>query len=173
MKIFRKVIPKIARDIVRALLSAQAIDVEDGRQDEVELDIAGVIVDYLNTIDGLHKDALEALNRHQLPLDTLGRVKKSLAETRGIIIGERALEWLLNQIIAVLFRSRSVEEVYAEDHELRSILNDTVSKYLGVDEELDKEVRGRLKHFREGTNEWEIEYGRLIGQMRLSRTGSH
>ena len=35
-----------------------------------------------------------------------------------------------------------------------------------VREELDREVRGRLKNLREGTSEWEIEYGRLIEQMR-------
>ena len=36
-------------------------------------------------------------------------------------------------------------------------------------EELDREVRGRLKNLREGTSEWEVEYGRLIDQMRHSK----
>jgi hypothetical protein len=47
-----------------------------------------------------------------------------------------------------------------------------MKKYLGVDEELDREVRGRLKNLREGTSEWEVEYNRLIDQMRhrLSET---
>ena len=39
------------------------------------------------------------------------------------------------------------------------ILHTTVSKYIGVDEELDREVQ-QAQAFREGTPEWEDEYPR-------------
>ena len=58
--------------------------------------------------------------------------------------------------------------MFAEDEEIRTMINTAIGKYLGVDEELDREVRHRLKHFREGTAEWEVEYAQLINQMRYS-----
>ena len=169
MKIYRKVIPKIAKDVIRSLLANRAIEVEDGRRDEAELDIAGVLVDYLNDIDRITADAHDALQRHNLPLETLGRVKRSLAETRGVIMGDGALEYVIDRLIDALFNSRNIEEVFSEDQDLRKLVQDSIRKYLGVDEELDREVRGRLKNLREGTSEWEVEYGRLIDQMRHSK----
>lgn len=170
MKIYRKVIPKISKDVVRSLLANRAIEVEDGRRDEAELDIAGVLVEYLNELDRLSADAHDALQRHSLPLESLGRVKRSLAETRRVIMGEGAFEHVVDRIIDALFNSKNIEEVFFEDQDLRKLVQDSIRKYLGVDEELDREVRGRLKNLREGTSEWEVEYGRLIDQMRHSKS---
>lgn len=169
MKIYRKVIPKISKDVVRSLLANRAIEVEDGRRDEAELDVAGVVVEYLNALDQINADAHDALQRHNLPLETLGRIKRSLAENRRVAVGENALEYVIDRIIESLFNSKNIEEVFAEDLELRGMVQESIRKYLGVDEELDREVRGRLKNLREGTSEWEIEYGRLIDQMRHSK----
>jgi uncharacterized protein len=169
MRIYRKVIPKIAKDVIRSLLANRAIEVEDGRRDEAELDVAGVLVDYLNSLDRLKTDAQETLVRHSLPQEMLGRVKRSLAETRKIITGEGAKEHVVNLVIQGLFESKNIEEVFAEDTEIRKMVNEAMNKYMGVDEELDREVRGRLKNLREGTAEWEIEYGRLIEQMRHTK----
>ena len=170
MKIYRKVIPKIAKDVIRSLLANRAIEVEDGRRDEAELDVAGVLVEYLNELDRINADAHDALQRHGLPVETLGRVKRSLAESRSVVTGDGALEFILVRIIDSLFNSKNIEEVFAEDHDLRKMVQDSIRKYLGVDEELDREVRGRLKNLREGTSEWEVEYGRLIDQMRHSKS---
>ena len=169
MRIYRKVIPKIAKDVIRSLLANRAIEVEDGRRDEAELDVAGVLVDYLNSLDRLKTDAQETLVRHSLPQEMLGRVKRSLAETRKIITGEAAKEHVVNLVIEGLFDSKNIEEVFAEDTDIRKLVTEAMNKYLGVDEELDREVRGRLKNLREGTAEWEIEYGRLIEQMRHAK----
>lgn len=170
MKIYRKVIPKIAKDVIRSLLANRAIEVEDGRRDEAELDVAGVLVEYLNELDRISADAHDALQRHNLPIETLGRVKRSLAENRSVAMGEGALDFILNRILDSLFNSKNIEEVFAEDQDLRKLVQESIRKYLGVDEELDREVRGRLKNLREGTSEWEVEYGRLIDQMRASKS---
>ena len=166
MKIYRKVIPKIAKDIVRSLLANRAIEVEDGHRDEAELDVAGVLVEYMNDIDKISTDAKETIQRHSLPMEMMGRIKKTIAESRKIITGEGALDYVIDRLIEGLFNSKNIEEVFAEDNEIRKMINDSMGKYLGVDEELDREVRGRLKNLREGTAEWEIEYNRLIDQMR-------
>lgn len=171
MKIYRKVIPKIAKDTVRSLLASRAIEVEDGKRDEAELDVAGVLVDYLNELDKVSADAHDALARHSLPAASLGKVKRSLAQSRKVVMGEGALDYVIDRIIEALFNSRNIEEIFGEDVDLRRQVTESLRKYLGVDEELDREVRGRLKNLREGTTEWEVEYGRLIDQMRHYRAG--
>ena len=166
MKIYRRVIPKIAKDVVRVLLVNHAIEVEDGRRDETELDVAGVLVKYLNDIDQLTNDAKEAINRHDLSPEALGRVKKNIASKRKLEIGDNSLQFVQNLMMNSLFDSKSVQEVFADDDELRTMISEAMDKYLGVDAELDREVRNRLKNLREGTVEWEDEYNRVIGHMR-------
>jgi len=171
MKIYRKVIPKIAKDVVRSLLANRAIEVEDGHRDEAELDLAGVLVAYMNDVEQLNHDAHETLQRHNLGIENFGRVKRTLAGNRKVVLGEEAEEHVINLMIGALFDSKHIEEVFAEDTEIRKLTHEAMRKYLGVDEELDREVRGRLKNLREGTSEWELEYNRLIDQMRgLDRT---
>ena len=120
----------------------------------------------MNQVEQLNNDARDALQQHNLGTENLGRIKKSLAATRKIVLGEEALDHVLNSMIEALFDSRHIEEVFAEDNEIRKLMNAAIQKYLGVDEELDREIRGRLRNLREGTAEWELEYNRLIEQMR-------
>jgi hypothetical protein len=166
MKIYRRVIPKIAKDVIRALLANRSIEVEDGHRDEAELDVAGVLVEYMNDLDRVKHDAQNLVQSKNLPADMLGRVKKTIADQRKLVVGDGALDYVIDRVIKGLFDSKHIEEVFLEDNELRKIVQAAIQKYLGVDEELDREVRGRLKNLREGTTEWEIEYGRLIEQMR-------
>ena len=114
MKIYRRVIPKIAKDVVRTLLANQAVDVEDGRRDEAELDIAGVMVAYLDDVDQVTNDAKEALQRHQLGIENLGRIKRGIANTRNVILGDDAKDFVINGIIKALYESKYIEEVYLE-----------------------------------------------------------
>lgn len=166
MRIYRKIIPKIAKDIIRNLLANRLIEAEDGHRDDAELDLAGVIVGYLNDVDKVSQDAHEALERHGLGVEQFGRIKRTLAQQRNVALGDEAVDHVLNRMIAALFESRHIEEVFGEDNDIRQQMHASLKKYIGVDEELDREVRGRLKNLREGTAEWEVEYGRLIEQMR-------
>jgi hypothetical protein len=49
---------------------------------------------------------------------------------------------------------------------MRRKLKDIVKKHMMVDEELDKEVRQRIRNLEEGTQTWEIEYNRVLEQMK-------
>jgi hypothetical protein len=72
---------------------------------------------------------------------------------------------LLDQCIEMLMHSGSVDEVFGEDHELRRAMRPTLRKYLDLDEALETEVRGKLKHVKEGSQTWEIEYQRVMSEI--------
>ena len=52
---------------------------------------------------------------------------------------------------------------------MRKKIHITMVKYLGIDEDIDREARGRLKNLREGSAEWDIEYERVVGQLKRAR----
>jgi hypothetical protein len=39
-------------------------------------------------------------------------------------------------------------------------------KHMAVDATVDAEVRAQLRHLREGTRDWEVEYARVLDQVR-------
>ncbi len=41
--------------------------------------------------------------------------------------------------------------------------------HMQVDEELDEEVRRRIKNLEEGTSTWEVEYGKVLDQIKRNR----
>ncbi len=60
------------------------------------------------------------------------------------------MDHLLDQVLEMLMHSSNVEEVFAEDHEIRRRIRPILKKYLDVDTEIEAEVRGQLKHVQEG-----------------------
>jgi hypothetical protein len=169
MRLYRKIIPKIAREIVRTLHSKSEIEVEDGRMDEAELDLAAVMVEYMNEEEKLINETKETMARRGFSQDRFAQVKKSLAEARGFKLGDDGIDYVLAQMLEALFNSKNVAEVYADDKTLRLFFKQVFEKYTGVDEELDKEARSRLKNLREGTPEWEIEYPRVVAALKRQR----
>lgn len=166
MKIYRRLVPKMAKDIVRVLVADKMVELEEGRREEAELDIAGVLVDHLNAEEQLASDAKDHMIRHGFSQEKYGAVRRALAEQRHIKIGDEAFDFLLDKAVKALYQSKNVAEVFSEDHDLRKRIRDAMSKYAGVDEELDREVRSRLKNLREGTGEWDIEYQKAIRQLK-------
>ncbi|MBI5495347.1 MAG: DUF507 family protein [Deltaproteobacteria bacterium] len=169
MHLYRKVIPKIAREIVRTLNSKGDIMVDDGQLDEAELDLAAVMVEHCNQEDRISQEAKDAISRRGLPQERFQQVKKSLADARGVKLADDGIEEVINQMIEALFTSKNIAEVFAEDNVLRKFFKEVMVKYLSVDEDLDREARGRLKNLREGTVEWDIEYERTVAQLKRQK----
>src|SRR5579871_2127495 len=124
MALYRKVIPKIAKDVIRTLCSKQAIVVDEAHLAEAELDLAAVIVGHLDAEEAISKEAADTLVRLGMPKDKFNQMKQRFAERRGIKIGEDGIDFLLNQLVEALFASKNIEEIFEEDVELRRIIRE-------------------------------------------------
>ena len=79
------------------------------------------------------------------------------------------IDWIIDQLIEGFLVSANVEEVFADDPTLRRRIYDVMRKHLEDDNSVDLEVRGRLKHLQEGTPAWEIEYQKVLHEVRKKR----
>jgi uncharacterized protein len=79
------------------------------------------------------------------------------------------LDYLLDQVVAMLMHSSHVEEVYAEDVVLRRHMAPIFKKHMQVDMDVDTEVRAQIKHVKEGTSQWDIEYARALETVKRRR----
>jgi hypothetical protein len=164
MRLYSGKVPSIATEVVRALLAAKDIEAESPK--EVEADVAAVLNQYLNDEREVNERAKDVIERTGKGNADFQRVRALVAEEKGIKVGDETLDYLLDQVVEMLMHSNNVDEVYVEDIELRRKMAPVFKKHMLVDSALDADVRAQLRHVREGTREWEVEYGRVLEQVK-------
>ena len=163
MRLFSGKITPLSEELVKAL--ADNHDIECEHRKEVVKDLESVFTNYLALDKEASDKAKDMVTSRGLPQSEFTRLRKLAAEQKGIKVGDELLDGLLDQLIEMLMHSGNVDEVFVEDHDLRRRMRPVLKKYLELDEALDGEVRGKLKHVQEGTRTWEVEYQRLMGDI--------
>jgi len=169
MRLYPKVIPTIAREVVQTLMQDGDVDVETLRISDAEMDMAAIMKEYLAAEERVNAATREALERRGYDHSKFNQVKREMADVRGFKMGDEGIEYVIGPMIEFLLISRNVEEVYAEDHSLRKKVFQIFKKHLDVDDEIDREARARLKHLQEGTSAWDVEYQKTVELLRRSR----
>lgn len=169
MRLYPKVIPAIAREVVQTLMTDGDIEVEPLRIADAEMDMASIMREYLANEERVNQATREALERRGYDHSKFAQVKREMADVRGFKMGDEGIDYVINQMIEFLLISRNVEEVFAEDHTLRKKIFTVMKKHLDVDEDIDREARSRLKHLQEGTSAWDVEYQKTVEQIRRAR----
>jgi uncharacterized protein len=167
MRLYRGKIETITDDILRTLKEAGDIDLEN--EAEAKLDIESVMKEYLRLDREIVEEAKNRMEVRGLGYSNLGRVKSQVAKERGGPGQEEVLPYLLEQILNILFHSANVAEIYADDAELRKKLTPILRKHMEVENDLDREVRSKIKNLQEGTSDFEIEYTRVMEQIKQKR----
>ena len=97
------------------------------------------------------------------------RAKRAISKEKGFEVGDDALEYIVGQLIETFLHSAFVEEVYAEDHEIRKRVVPVINRFTEQEAELDKEVRTKIKNMEEGSQAWDIEYQKALGNLKRNK----
>lgn len=164
MKLYTGKIPTIAQEIIQTLVQDGDIEVADAH--EAQLDVEAVLKEYVRLDREITDKAKDVLEQRKLSYGQFGKIKRSLADERGFALGEEATAWMANQILETFMQSQHVDEIFADDVTMRKKVKESLRKHMAVDEELDQEVRQRIKNLQEGTQTWELEYARVMEQIK-------
>jgi uncharacterized protein len=164
MRLYPGKVDTIAAEVISKLSGDGDIDVSDGK--EAQLDAASVLKEYIRVDRELTERAKDILEIRGLPYAHLGRTKRQLAEQKDFGLGEEGITWICNQMLEAFMQSRHIEEVFADDVTIRRKIKEIARKHMMVDETIDQEVRDRIKNLEEGTTAWEVEYGKVLEQIK-------
>lgn len=167
MRLYSGKIGPIAEEIIRELAAAGDIEVES--EEEVRLDVEAVLKEYVRLDREIVDEAKNRMESRGLGYSNLGRVKSQVAKERGAPPQEETLPYLLDQILNMLFHSANVAEIYADDVELRKKVTPILKRHMDVEDELDREVRSKIKNLEEGTATFEIEYAKVMDQIKRKK----
>lgn len=167
MRLYASKVPMIALDIVRVLTADKDIEASNPR--EVEADVEAVLKEYLRMERNLTeraKDRVEAVGGGR---EDVQKVKRLLAEQSNMGLGGEGISYLVNQILAMLMQSTNVDEIFSEDDDIRRKCKKVLERHMAADDEVDQEVRNKIKNLQEGTKTWEVEYARVLEQVKRCR----
>lgn len=164
MRLYAGKIPTIAGELIRKLKDDG--DIELSNPAEAQLDLEAVLKEYLRLDRELTEQAKDQLEKRRQGYDAFPKIKRDLAEKRGLGVGEESVGYIANQILEALMHSKFVDEVFADDVDMRKKIQASLRKHMQVDTEIDQEVRRRIKNLQEGTATWEIEYQRVMDQVK-------
>lgn len=164
MRLHNAKVPELARQIVDALLTDG--DIETESPTEVRSDVQAVLEQYIRDEQQVLDRAKEVLQARSLPQSELPRLKRMVSQEKGIKLGDEAIDYVLDQLVEMLMHSQNVDEIYADDITLRRKMRDPLRKHAQIDDEVQAEVRSHLKHVKEGTALWEVEYQRMLEDIR-------
>jgi hypothetical protein len=167
MRLFSGKVTTISEEIVRSLTTDS--DIETEAPAEVVLDIESVLKEYLRFERSISDEAKNRMEVRGVPYAQLGKIRSQVAKEKGAPQSEDVLPYLIDQILNMLFHSRNVEEIYADDADLRKKVAPIMRKHMDVGGELDEEVRSKIKNLEEGTATFEIEYQRIMGDMKRKK----
>jgi hypothetical protein len=169
MKLLSGKVPALAHDLVEALRSAELIEVADDEISEVEMDVESVLREYIRADKEITDRARDVIATQKRDYSELNKIKAQIARERGFGIGETMPEYLNAQLIEALLHSRHVEEVFGMDNELVVAITPVLRKHLAADEELDAEVRRRIRNFQEGTVAFDVQYRKVQEELRRTK----
>ena len=167
MRLYSGKIPSVGTEIVKALVEAGDIEVDD--RGEAEMDVQAVLKEYIRVDREITEKAKDMLQKKNLPYEQFGKIKRALAGEKAFGLGDDGLEWMTTQMLESFMQSPHIAEIFSDDNTMRKRMADVLKKHMQVDDELDEEVRRRIKNLQEGTSTWEVEYGKVLDQIKRNR----
>ncbi|MEM8610017.1 MAG: DUF507 family protein [Myxococcota bacterium] len=167
MRLYSGKISPIVDDLVRDLTSQGDIEVEDDA--EVRLDLEAVLREFVRRERQLVDEAKDRMEREGLGFSKLGRMRQRIAKEMGFPQQDEILPYLVDQLLNMLFHSGNVVEIYADDVTLRKKMTPILRRHMEVETGLDAEVRSKIRNLQEGTAAFEVEYAKVMDQIKRKR----
>jgi hypothetical protein len=167
MRLYTGKIGPIVDDLVRELTAQGDIEVEDVA--EVRLDLEAVLKEFVRRERQMIDEAKDRMQREGLGYSQLGRVRQRVARDMGFPQQDETLPYLIDQLLNMLFHSANVAEIYADDTTLRKKMTPILRRHMEIESGLDAEVRSKIKNLQEGTAAFEVEYAKVMDQIKHKR----
>ncbi len=168
MWLTRAKLPGLSTALVKALVDEKLIETEAPQG--VQADLLAVLEQYVRDEHEISTKARDLAAGRNAPPTEVTRIRKELARQQGVGIGDDTIDYLLAQFVEMLMHSGSVEEIFAQDHELKLAMRTPLRREQASADQMEEVVRKRLKHVEEGSSQWEIEYQRMREEVTRRRS---
>ena len=119
MRLYRGKVPVIAHEVIQTLVDDGSIEVDVENRIEAELDLKAIMDDYLRRDRKIRSEVQDYMATRKISYDRYGEIRKLKTQEHNHPTGDKVMSYLASQFTEMFMNSASVEEVYAEDREIR------------------------------------------------------
>jgi hypothetical protein len=167
MRLYSGKIGPIVDDLLRELTAHNDIELDE--EVEVRMDLEAVLKEFVRRERQLIDESKDRMQREGLGYSKLGKMRQRVAKELGFPQQDETLPYLIDQLLNMLFHSSNVAEIYADDATLRKKMTPILRRHMEVETGLDAEVRSKIKNLQEGTAAFEVEYAKVMDQIKHKR----
>lgn len=167
LRLYSGQVQVVATELLELLNEGEDLEVTPENLPEVQKDIESVLREYIRLNREMMDEARDKVAQNRR--SNIGREKRKIAKQKGIDIFDDPVGYIINQLIETFFHSHFVDEVYSLDRQIRRKLNPVLKRHMSVEEELDEEVRDKIKNLEEGSQAWDIEYQKAMGKLKRTK----
>lgn len=166
LRLYYGQVPVVAQDIVKTLIKEGDLEVTPENEPEVQIDAQSVLREYIRLDRELNDETRDIISKEG---GSFGRVKSRLCRRKGVDLHEDPVGYIIQQLTDIFLHSHFVDEIFATDRDLRKRMKPILEKHMSVQEELDEEVRDKIKNLEEGSQAWEIEYQKAMEKLKRTK----
>ncbi len=165
MRLYTGQVELVAKNLLDVLMEGEDLEVTPENLPEVQKDIESVLKEFIRLDREMTNQARDKI-ADRGGRGSIGREKAKIAKRKGLDIVDDPVGYIIEQTIETFFHSHFVDEVYSLDRQMRKRMSPVLKKHMSVEEELDEEVRDKIKNLEEGSAAWEIEYQKAMGNLK-------
>ena len=169
MKLYKGKVWTIAQEVVQNLTEKEMIEVLPDKKNEAEIDLKAIMTDYLRRERRLRSEIKDYMAEWKIPYDRMGEILREKAKESAHPIGDKIMPYLASQFLQMFMNSPSVEEVFADDREIRAEIFAVLKKHNVDERELREEAKSKLKHLDEDSMEFQILFPKALQEVRRKR----
>ena len=166
MRLYRGKVTVIANEVIQTLMDDGSIEVEAANRLEAELDLKAIMDDYLRRERRIRSEVQDYMASRKIPYDRYGEIRKMKTQEHNHPTGDKVMSYLASQFTEMFMNSASVEEVYADDREIRGKVFTVLKKHNVNERELREEALAKLKHLDENSLEFQIRFPEALQEVR-------
>jgi len=162
MRIYENLIPKVSKEFIKKSINNGYLLVDKVNLKVAQSDIESIFKAYLINLKDIYRLAKQRIEKSdELDRSVSNKIRKQIAAEKKFPLEKHNENYLVKQLMAILFQSDNIEDIMVEDDKLRKLFLSICDKYFITTEAINREVEKRMFYISEyfpkikkGTREW-------------------
>jgi hypothetical protein len=162
MRIYENLIPKVSKEFIKKSINNGYLLIDKANYKVAQSDIESIFKAYLLNLKDIYRLAKQRIEKaDELDRSVSNKIRKQIAAEKKFPLEKYNEEYLVKQLLAILFQSDSIDDIMVDDNKIKKLFLEICNRFFITTEELNREVEKRmfyvLEYFprlKKGSKEW-------------------
>jgi hypothetical protein len=177
MRIYENLIPRVSKEFLKKSINKGYIELDKSNFKAAQEDIESIFRSYLLQLKTIYRLAKQRIEKSdELDKSVSNKIRKQIAAEKKFPLEKNNDEYLVKQLLAVLFKSKSIEEIMADDKKIAKLFLDICNRFFITTDELNREVEKRMHYvpeyfpkIKKGSRDWKEKEREIRTKLEIAK----